>query len=99
MDPLSISASVIQITSLISAILRFQRNAYFIRPVQYVRIYGIISGVVVTAFGARNVWDMQAEVLGSRNDETAMAFRKTVQDESTTCAVAVIELHIFSVSN
>lgn len=70
------------------SILKYQLDVYVLRPVQYVRLYGI-SGIVVTLFGAGNVWDMQAEVLGSRNDETALAFRKSVQDESITCAIAV----------
>lgn len=58
----------------------------------YLRLYGI-SGILVVTFGTRSVWEMQAEVLGCRNHDTAMAFRKSVQDESTTCAVAVIEPH------
>ena len=95
MDPLSLTASV---ASLTSVVLQFYFDFYFVRPISYVRLYGI-SGVVVAAFGSKNVWDIQAEVLGSRNDETAMAFRKSVQDESTTCAVAVIEPYILSVNN
>lgn len=63
-------------------------NLSVFRPSAYVRLYGI-SGIVVAVFGSRNIWEMQAEVLGSRKDETAMAFRKSVQDESTTSAVAV----------
>ncbi|MCJ1470555.1 hypothetical protein MMC07_009201 [Pseudocyphellaria aurata] len=58
-----------------------------LRPIYYTRLYGI-RGLLVGFFGAQNVWDMQAEVLRCRKDETAMDFRKSVQDESTTCAVA-----------
>ena len=71
-------------------LLRSQADIYFYRPLDFVRLYGI-SGAVVAVFGNRNIWELQAEVLGSRNDETAMTFRKSVQDESTTSAVAVIE--------
>lgn len=82
MDPLSV-------TTIIVAVIQFSFNVYVLRPADYVKFYGVY-GVLLIVFGARNVWDIQAEVLGSRNDETAMAFKKTVQDESTTCAVAVI---------
>lgn len=78
-------------------IVEYQFDVYISRPVSYVRLYGI-SGVAVAAFGSRNVWDMEAEVLGGRKDDTAMAFRKSVQDESTTCAVAVIKLRTLSVN-
>ena len=71
------------------SVVRYTAELYVFRPSAYVRLYGI-SGIVVAVFGSRNIWEMQAEVLGSRNDETAMAFRKSVQDESTTSAVAVI---------
>ncbi|MCJ1428527.1 hypothetical protein MMC29_006437 [Sticta canariensis] len=72
---------------LVDFLLIYQAYTYFYRPLGYVRLYGI-SGAVVAVFGSRNIWEMQAEVLGSLNDETAMAFRKSVQDESTTSSVA-----------
>lgn len=87
MDPLSITASMAGLFHLSRLIVEYQFDVYISRPVSYVRLYGI-SGVAVAAFGSRNVWDMEAEVLGGRKDDTAMAFRKSVQDESTTCAVA-----------
>lgn len=98
MDPLSVTASLLSLTDLGLQLSQYYFDFYFVRPVSYVRLYGI-SGVVVAAFGSKNVWNMQAEVLGNRNDESAMAFRKSVQDESTTCAVAVIEPDILSVNN
>ncbi|MCJ1470044.1 hypothetical protein MMC07_008689 [Pseudocyphellaria aurata] len=86
-DPLTLAASAVTILDLFRTVARFVYFVYLIRPLSYLWLYGI-SGIVVEIFGAKNVWDMQAEVLGSRKDETAMAFRKSVQDESTTCAVA-----------
>lgn len=77
-------------TASFNAVILFPFTVYVLRPAEYLKLYGVY-GVVILVFGARNVWDMEAEVVGSRNDETAMAFKKTVQDESTTCAVAVIE--------
>lgn len=89
-NALTYVSGVWAILELSAAVVGYSYSAYIVRPVSYVRLYGI-SGFLVGIFGAKNVWDMQAEVLGSRKDETAMAFRKSVQDESTTCAVAVVE--------
>lgn len=97
MDPLSVTSSVVALIQVVQFVIEYQFYVYLSRPVSYVQLYGI-SGVVVAAFGSRNVWDVQAEVLGGRKDDTAMAFRKSVQDESTTCAVAVIEFRILSVN-
>lgn len=88
MEPISVASTVVALVDLSTRLVKFQFDNYLLRPLYYVRLYGI-SGILVAAFGARNIWDMQAEVLGSRKDDTAMAFRKSVQDESTTCAVAV----------
>ncbi|MCJ1470696.1 hypothetical protein MMC07_009343, partial [Pseudocyphellaria aurata] len=79
--------AVREVLNLTAFVGEWSFRAYVSRAVSYVRLYGI-SGCVVEIYGTKNVWDMQAEVLGSRNDETAMAFRKSVQDESTSCAVA-----------
>lgn len=97
MDPLSVAASVAGLIQLSRFVIELPLNLYILRPVSYLRLYGI-SGVVVAAFGSKNVWDVEAEVLGGRKDDTAMAFRKSVQDESTTCAVAVIKFRILSVN-
>lgn len=86
-DPISIAGSLAQISSLITS---FPKSFYLVTSdvIGYSRLYGI-SGFIVWWFGSKNVWRMQAQVLGGLKDEDAMAFRKSIQDECTMTAVAV----------
>ena len=87
MDPLSVTASVLQISNLLRS---FPKSIYFgaFDAVGYLRLYGI-SGIIVWRFGTKNVWRIQAQVLGSQKDEDAIAFRNVMQDECTMTEVAV----------
>ena len=55
---------------------------------EYIVIYGI-SGAVLWSFGSRDVWNVQASILGSVNDGDAVAYRDSVQSAANSIGVAV----------
>lgn len=55
----------------------------------YTRLYGFAAGLVVWGSGSKTAWRMQAQVLRSLNDDDAMRFRTSMQDECNMIAVAV----------
>lgn len=58
------------------------------RPLDLYRLYGY-SSVVLLLFGSWTTWRTEAFVLGKVNDEDALSFKKSVQDECTMISVAV----------
>ena len=89
-EPLAIVGavgSVIQVVSFATSLFGAANEA-FAAPLNWVRYYGP-SGVFLAVFGSRTIWTTQAELLASLNDDDALAFRKTIQDESNLTAVAV----------
>lgn len=57
------------------------------RPLDLFDLYGY-PGLALFLFGSRTTWT-EAYVLGKVNDEDAMNFKKSVQDECTMISVAV----------
>lgn len=55
----------------------------------YFILYGV-SGPVLWLFGDTSVWHMHVQVLGSLDDDVAMGFRNSIQNECTMKAVAVL---------
>lgn len=55
---------------------------------EYIVIYGT-SGVLLWSFGSRDVWNVQANMLGSMNDGDAVAYRDSVQSAANSIGVAV----------
>jgi len=47
------------------------------------------SGIFISIFGSRDVWQMQMQVLSSLDDADAINFKKSIQQESSIIAVAV----------
>ena len=87
MDPLSIAGSITQVIQLTSAVqLYFSLSTS--NSISYLKLYGI-SGILVEIFGNNDVWRMQAQVLGSLNDDDALTFRQSIQNECNMEAVAV----------
>jgi hypothetical protein len=62
-----------------------------VRSFEIIRLYGA-SGIILCLFGSRNVWRLQAQVLGGLKDDDAFSFTKSIKDECTMIAVAVREL-------
>lgn len=60
----------------------------FQRFLELNRLYGL-SGFIIALSGSSNVWQAEARVLGDMNNDQAMEFRKSVQDECSMIAVAV----------
>lgn len=58
------------------------------RPLDLFDLYGY-PGLALFLFGTRTTWRTEAYVLGKVNDEDAMNFKKSVQDECTMVSVAV----------
>ena len=84
---LSITSTVIDLLQLSSSVASYPVGSVS-DLIALLRLYGI-SGYFVWAYGSQSVWRMQAKLLGSFNDNDAMAFRKSMQDECTMTAVAV----------
>ncbi|KAH8593000.1 hypothetical protein B0O99DRAFT_516762 [Bisporella sp. PMI_857] len=82
-EVLGVVASVYSISAVVGKVVL----SYTYRAIHLSRLYGIPAGVILL-FGSRTTWRMQAEVLGKLNKEDAMAFKKSVQDESTMISVA-----------
>ncbi|CAI6332924.1 unnamed protein product [Periconia digitata] len=78
----------------ISAVLQIQliatqRIASFLwQPVINARLYGGGPGFILFIFGNRTVWRTEASVLGIMDDDDALGFKKSVQDECTMISVA-----------
>ena len=63
-----------------------------IRGFHLTRLYGL-PGIVLLFFGNRTTWQIEAQVLGKRDDKEALDFKKSVQDECTMISVAVRGFH------
>lgn len=58
------------------------------RIVALSHLYGP-AGFIVAYFGSSSVWNVEAQIIGERNDKQALEFRKSIQDECSMIAVAV----------
>lgn len=58
------------------------------RIVALSHLYGP-AGFIVAYFGSASVWNVEAQIIGERNDKQALEFRKSIQDECSMIAVAV----------
>lgn len=96
MDPLSVAATLFSVVQIAWAILDSTRRITF-NVVDYARVYGI-SGLVLWLLGGNDIWQMQAQVLASLDDDVAMRFRNSIQEECTMKAVAVLGSHVRSVA-
>jgi hypothetical protein len=67
----------------------------FRRPFNLIQTYGP-SGIIAWAFGSQTVWRAEARVLETLNDDDAIAFKKSIQDECTTISVAVSRFTTFT---
>ncbi|KAJ6138338.1 hypothetical protein N7471_004824 [Penicillium samsonianum] len=70
------------------------------RILALIRLYGL-SGMLVAFCGSSNVWQVEAKVIGELDDDQAIEFRKSVQDECSMIAVAaalVAQIAITSLS-
>jgi hypothetical protein len=65
------------------------------RPRDLAKLYGYPAGVTLYLFGSRTTWRTEAYVLGKVNDDDALNFKKSVQDECTMISVAVRLVHRF----
>lgn len=92
MDPLSVAATLFSVVQIAWAILDSTRRITF-NVVDYARVYGI-SGLVLWLLGGNDIWQMQAQVLASLDDDVAMRFRNSIQEECTMKAVAVLGSHV-----
>lgn len=87
MDPLSLTASVLSVVSLASAIVKsvretFSANAFLLKH------YGL-AGLLLTAFGSKDVLRSELQVLATDDEQVALDFKKATQDESNMIAIAV----------
>lgn len=58
------------------------------RPFALYEIYGI-WGIALLVFGSRTTWRIEAYVLARLDDENALSFKKSIQDECTMISIAV----------
>jgi len=64
--------------------------------IRLLNLYGP-SGFLLYYFGSLTTWRVEAQVLGRLDDDDAMGFKKSVQDEGTMVSVAVrLVLHCLS---
>lgn len=59
-----------------------------LRPFRLWDLYGA-PGIILYLFGSRTTWNVEAQVLGRQDEDDAMQFKKSVQDECTMVSVAV----------
>lgn len=59
-----------------------------LKSIRLVILYGP-SGIFLYYFGSLVTWRVEAQVLGQLDDNEAMQFKKSVQDECTMVSVAV----------
>lgn len=82
---------------LTSASIVIQLSAYTAyRPIALFRYYGV-PGLFYYVFGSRTTWRTEAHVLGTRADEDALNFKKSVQEECTMISVAVSDRYLTDV--
>lgn len=83
MDPLSITGSVITLASTVITVLKF-----YTATTSLVQRGGP-AALLYVLFGSRTTWRSEAHVLGTVNDQIALDFKKSVQDECSMVSVAV----------
>lgn len=91
MDPVSVVVGAISLVATTSALVLDTLDIYFrtlAHAINLYRLYGP-SGLILLFFGSRTTWRVEAQVLGQLDDDVAMDFKKSVQDECTMISTAV----------
>ncbi|KAF2671958.1 hypothetical protein BT63DRAFT_422471 [Microthyrium microscopicum] len=79
-------ADPFSVLSVASVVIQIAAGAV-LAPVSLIYLYGP-AGVVLYLFGSRSTWRIQAEILGTLDDNDALDYRKAVQEECTMLSVA-----------
>lgn len=76
---------------LIVASASLLKTLLFVSVLRPFRLYGLYGalGALLFFFGSRTTWSVEAQVLGRLDEDDAMQFKKSVQDECTMVSVAV----------
>lgn len=84
MDTISVLSIIADVLLELGDIL----GTWALRGIRLWDLYGP-SGIILNSFGSQAVWRIQAEIIGGMDDEAAMSFKKSAQDECTMISVAV----------
>jgi hypothetical protein len=87
MDPVAMMSIAIELISIGLDIGDIGARAVA-SSIPLIRLYGP-RGLLLFVFGDRTAWRTQAAVLGNLEDEEAMAFKKSVQNECSMVSIAV----------
>jgi hypothetical protein len=79
---------VVSVLAALSCIVPWKTIQAFRRPYDLFKLYGYPS-FALFLFGSRTTWRTEAYVLGKMNDNDALNFKKSVQEECTVISVAV----------